>query len=130
MRWTSANYLVHCSTEMTVKNTIFIKRLANNTTNELEETKMLRVDSARPVRVEGRPVGCNRGEKSIVRIEHLPREDLEPLASDAASIHTFFALEADVKFSVLYLISSFIVHRPIRVQEDLITPNIELEGLM
>lgn len=48
---------------------------------------MVGVDVALRVRLED--VAVNGVKERVVRIEHLLGEDLIPLASDAASIHTY-----------------------------------------
>ncbi len=107
--------------ETTVQRATFIERYANHTADELEEHQMLVVDFAQLVGVKCDRIRCNRNEESVVRIEHLSREDAEPFSSRVFSIHSFLTSETDAELAVFDLIVRLERQIFIRVEKNMIT---------
>lgn len=89
---------------------------------------MLGVDSRCLVRLVGEPISSTRLEQAVVGIEHLPCQDLEPLASDTTSIDTFLVIEAYAELAILHLIPGLALEILETVLKHALTPNVELQG--
>jgi hypothetical protein len=115
---------------MAVENTAFIKCLTDNPANELEEHEMLAVDVAEWIGMECCSVGGNWVEESIVGVEHLLSQDLEPLAGYSTSVDTFFSMESNVELAVLEFLGLLVVKRLERIQEYDISTDRKLKRWM
>ena len=91
---------------------------------------MFRADTTHTAWVECRPIGSDRDKKSVIRIKHLPCHNLEPFSSDTTSINPFLAMEPDVQFSVFDLVAILAIHGLLRIKENLVAADVELQGWM
>ena len=118
---------VDSSAEVSIEQAALVKRLADHTTNELEEGQVLVVDATELVRVEGRSVRSHRVEQGVVRVEHLAGHDSKPLARHTACVDAFFAAEANVELAVLDLVATLVVKSFVRIQEDVVAADSQLK---
>ena len=80
---------------------------ANNTTNKFEERQMFWIDPRIFVRLIRLLVSGARLEKSVVRVEHLSSQYLEPFSRQTTGINTLFVIESNAEFAVFDLFPRF-----------------------
>lgn len=97
--------------------------LSNHQTNELEEVKMIRIDTAEWVGVIEFTFASFPSEERVVWIEHLSGQNAEPFSGQPSSVDSFFPLELndDTTFEIIASPSEPQLVK--RIDEEMIPPN-------
>ena len=91
-----ANHVaVHSTSEMNIKRNVVEKSEANDATDKLEEEQVIRIDIRESIRLERRTF-TGRVEESIIGIDDLLTNDLEPFTGQTTCVSTFLLTEANL----------------------------------
>lgn len=104
-----------------------MQRLRNDAPDELEVRKVLGIDPGILVGLVGLAGGAGLEER-LVLVEHLARQDLEPLARHAADVLALLLVELDAQF-VAHLRLLFEAQLLERVVEHVLPVHRQLQGL-
>mmetsp|Transcript_7909 Transcript_7909/g.21999 ORF Transcript_7909/g.21999 Transcript_7909/m.21999 type:complete len:321 (-) Transcript_7909:2972-3934(-) len=95
-RFHSQHVLVKASSEVRIEQIPIGDRLAHNPTDETEVMKMVRVDAAVGIRLEGTSILGGR-KQGIVGIEHLLGQNGKEFARETSGVNALFVAEGDAK---------------------------------
>ena len=90
------SYLVKRPSEVSIKEISINNSFSNNTSHKSEVSLVIWIDTRIWVGLEGAAV-LGRHEKSVVRIEHVLREDSKELSGQSACINALFTYKCNVK---------------------------------
>ena len=119
--------LIECFYEVAVEQLLFIQSFTDNPANKLEQRDVIRLDNGLGVRiVSGACVGLH--EEGKVRIEDLLADEDKPLSSEPSLVNPLLVCELNAHLP-FPLITCQPLKLLIRVGEDLVSPDLEVEIL-
>mmetsp|Transcript_53247 Transcript_53247/g.127021 ORF Transcript_53247/g.127021 Transcript_53247/m.127021 type:complete len:240 (-) Transcript_53247:2859-3578(-) len=125
----SEHVLVERSREVGLQVVAVEQRLPDDAPDELEEVQVVRIHVGGLAWMEGAGLSSRLCEQAVVRIEDLPREDLEPLSGQTTGIHSLLANEGHAELSP-HLLAAAHAQLVVRIHEDLTAPHMQPDDVV